>query len=693
MSTFWSSRGSRPWLYDALSVGALVALAVWVFGADAGNLGFYADDVNFLEWLPGRGFTATIEAARAYVPGRELHILWQQLLFLLCGGGPGDLVRLHVAQALLDGSVCGLLFALLRLISLPALAAFAGSVLFLFYPNHGETHFWLSSAAMNIVSTGLLVGYLASVVVALRVDPADRAGHPRLAARSLEGALFVCALFTYDQVVFVAVAAAALRCAVEIARVGWRRWAALASAAFYALVTLAYLLHKEGAGASYGPFLSADSLRRLGANGAAALSLTFGGGLRGAAKASLTASGTEAWEGTLLVVGIVCLGVLVVLVRATAGASQSGPEGADTGARAGRVRLGIALLAAVAGYTLSYLPACLWFISSRHNYLPSVFVCAGAAIVMAWLVLEAGAAGRRVQVVALLVVSLAVAGAAAVGAACGAAEKSAWSDNYRLRSAFYVELGRAGLFQGKKALVLQGFPGYYRGTTFFAYEGADGEAVWYLVPETHGTLVQLAVNASPGVNGMFVHTEQARFGGVNIRYFPAAEVLRVKFVGIDHRRIRWAEARGALADRWRLGLSDGTQNYDRPAPVGEALLASLAFSQDGSGGLRLTKGPELRGAVPAKGEAVGCLLSLDDAGSDASREFSPFVEQQEPHGPNYLVVPLLERRAPAGDGSRQEVEAMTIPLGRPVAAVEVGCYRFGPDPPILLGRRIVPVAR
>lgn len=679
--------------YEALCAFALLALSLWVLGPGSAGLGFYADDVNFLEWLPGRGIAATIDAARTYVPGRELHILWQQLLFVLCGSGPDDLPRLHLVQSALDGAVCGTLFALLRLIPLPTIAAFAGSLLFLFYPNHGETHFWLSSAPMNIVSTGLLTGYIACVVVALRGGADGMGGYPTRVVLAAEPALFVCAIFTYDQGLFVALAAAAVRCVVGFARCGWKNRAVLLSSAFYVVVSLAYLLHKTGAEATSGPFLSMDSLRRLRGNGATAMSLTFGAGLRDGVRLTLTRSDTDVWLGTMVAVGVVCLGVFVVLIRAIVDKGQRPSGSADSRTRTERLRLGTALIAAAAGYALSYLPACLWHIAPRHHYLPTLFVCAGAAILLAWLILELAALRRIVRIAVLLTVCTAVAGAAAVGAACGASEKSVWSDNYRLRSAFYLELGRAGLLNGKKALSLDGFPGYYHGSTFFAYESVNGGALHYLLPETRVALQQFALNAFPGTSGAFLHTEQARFGGVNIRYFPAAEVLQVKFVAIDGRRIRWVTTEPSVGDRWRVGFSTGSPSQEEPAPMNATLLSLLAFSQDRNGSLSFTRGSQLRGAVPPRGEAVACLLSFADAGADANREFVPFVEQKEPHGPNYLVLPLLERRDPADRGPAGELEGITIPVERSIAAVKVGCYRCSSGPPTLLGERVVPVTR
>lgn len=93
-----------------MAFGATVA----VFASGSGRLGFYSDDSGLVTTLPHEGLRATIQAARDYVPGRNLHIIWQRLLFLVGGSRPGDLGTLHVLQSVLDGITVVLFFALLR---------------------------------------------------------------------------------------------------------------------------------------------------------------------------------------------------------------------------------------------------------------------------------------------------------------------------------------------------------------------------------------------------------------------------------------------------------------------------------------------------------------------------------------------------------------------------------------------------
>ena len=75
----------------------------------------------------------------------------------------------------------------------------AGAALFAFYPNHGETHFWLSSGPMNILSTSFVLAYaLLAIAQARRLQtPGDLLRTWRLGLP--EFLCFACAMFTYDQ--------------------------------------------------------------------------------------------------------------------------------------------------------------------------------------------------------------------------------------------------------------------------------------------------------------------------------------------------------------------------------------------------------------------------------------------------------------------------------------------------------------
>ena len=160
----------------------IAALVLWaatflIFAAGAGRLGFYYDDGPAMATLPQSDLRGLASHLLNYVPGRNLHVLWQYLFLKLTT----NLTILHLVQSALDGLVVVVFFFLLRHLKIPAPAALLAAALFSFWPTHGETHFWLYAVPQNLLST------LFVLLFALTVNPV----------------FFLAALFTYDQTVFV----------------------------------------------------------------------------------------------------------------------------------------------------------------------------------------------------------------------------------------------------------------------------------------------------------------------------------------------------------------------------------------------------------------------------------------------------------------------------------------------------------
>jgi hypothetical protein len=166
---------------DRLAAAVLGATVLLIFAAGAGRLGFYYDDAPALADLRNYGGPRLLRAVVEYVPGRNLHVVWQYLFVKISP----SLTVLHLVQSALDGLVVAVFYFLLRRLSVPAPAAVLAAALFGFWPTHGETHFWLYAVPQNILST------LFVLLFALASRPL---------ARSV---CFLAALFTYDQTVFV----------------------------------------------------------------------------------------------------------------------------------------------------------------------------------------------------------------------------------------------------------------------------------------------------------------------------------------------------------------------------------------------------------------------------------------------------------------------------------------------------------
>ncbi len=326
---------------DRLAAAALWAATFLIFGAGAPRLGFYYDDSPALATLPRADLRGLSAAIWNYVPGRNLHVLWQYLFLKISS----SLTVLHLAQSGLDATVAAVYYALLRRLDLPAPAALSAAALFAFWPTHGETHFWLYAVPQNIVST------LWVLVFALTGDPVS----------------FLAALFTYDQTVFVLLAIAAVRA------FGRRRLTDalyLAPVAFFAWLKI---VHAPGRG----PELRPDALAMLAANVPATISITIGRQWFGHAAAMLGKAAPADWLLAALAAG----GLAYVALRLPAGAAPRG-----------RTRL------ALAGFVAAYLPIWLWHMSQRHHYLPSAALFLAVAAMLARLSARAAAAALAVPV-------------------------------------------------------------------------------------------------------------------------------------------------------------------------------------------------------------------------------------------------------------------------------------------------------
>jgi hypothetical protein len=298
---------------DRLAVLVLWTATFAIFASGAGRLGFYYDDGPALASLPQSSLRELVSNVRDYVPGRNLHVVWQYLFLKLSP----DWAVLHVLQSALDALVAVVFYMLLRRLELPAPASVLAAALFAFWPQHGETHFWLYAVPQNLVST------LAVLLFALSSHPV----------------FFLAALFTYDQTVFVLLTLAALR---------RRRWwfLYLIPAALFAWLKI---VHAPGRG----PELRSDALHMLLANIPGTVAATL-------RPPSFNAVTSFDW----LLAALVTLAVALVALRFPH--SPAPP----------RFPL---VPAAFVLYVAAYLPIWLWHMSQRHHYLPSAALFAALA--------------------------------------------------------------------------------------------------------------------------------------------------------------------------------------------------------------------------------------------------------------------------------------------------------------------------
>lgn len=382
--------------WDAL---LLLALGLALFGWLAPQAGLHLDDHGFWHCFEYYSPRQLFDFFVQYVPGRNLYILYFYALHRLAGGSPA---LMHVFGLVLDLLNPVLLLILARRMGASPGAALASAGLFLTWPNHGETHWWTSAIMMNLFSTTLT---LCAVLAA---------GETRLspAARLCVGvALYAAALFDYDQVYLLWILILAFA-RLRDPGIGAHRLTA-AAAVFVALDALHLAARLFAPFSSGGRPMPRGGLVLLSLKHAVVQSLAplrrppaledFPGGVAAAVAIGLLLGGCWAW-------------------RCARRWQPVGPQ-AD------------AALAAfgAAWWACSYAPNMLWYISPRHNYLPS----AGLALMAA--ALASRLSGRESARTPL---ALAGAGLFALFTLAAWSDGLAWSESSRLQDRFAAEAAR-----------------------------------------------------------------------------------------------------------------------------------------------------------------------------------------------------------------------------------------------------------
>ena len=119
----------------------LCASVILVFGFGAPHLGFYYEDSGFMTSLTSASLSQLWALfAHGSVPGRNLYVVWQALLYKLVGNPAQHLMALHVIQSVIDSVIVAVFFVVLRRLGASAAASFIAAGIFAFWPTHGETH-------------------------------------------------------------------------------------------------------------------------------------------------------------------------------------------------------------------------------------------------------------------------------------------------------------------------------------------------------------------------------------------------------------------------------------------------------------------------------------------------------------------------------------------------------------------------
>lgn len=359
--------------------------------------GLYLDDYSFLRMLEGVSPGELWIAFLRYVPGRNLHIPFFYALLELTGR---SVLAMHLAGLAFDALNAALLFLLIRRLTGLGSAALAGAAIFAVAPNHGETHFWITLIPQCQIPVALT---LAAFLLA--------AGSGLLSAC----AVYAIALFTYDQVFFLwpLLLAVAWSRDPSPRRVRYAAAAAALLALNAAHLALRYLSPYASGGR---PLIRwSDFLHRC-RDAAVAV---------GKGVLPWPTSSHAHWTWSLPII-VLSLAAAVWLLRAVRAEARREPGALAAWTKGSGWR--IAAVGGAAWTILSYFPNLFWYLSSRHNLLPS----AGWSLSLAAAGAYAVSRDRRAAAVLPWLAGLFFAAAAV----SNVHEGTQWVDSRRLRDVF-----------------------------------------------------------------------------------------------------------------------------------------------------------------------------------------------------------------------------------------------------------------
>ena len=599
--------------FDWWCAAALVGCGLWLFGGGSHLLGFYADDAGFMTDFQSMSLRHAFWEATNYVPGRNLHILWQYLIFAVTGGPSlGSLPAQHWLQALLTSINAALLFRLLRRLSLQVVPSVAAAWLFLLGPTHGEAHFWLSAFPMNLFSTFFVLCLALSSVATAR---AALGGGKTDAVRwlAVDCVIFVAGAFTYDQAVPVLAAIAVS----TVFTVFWRRrdlaLPAFSLAAFVCAV-LALLAVWKAHALNGTPGFSSVNMAHISKAFHESLDLVWGRAFRSIAFKWPRRYSTPAIraEAAWFSAAILCLGLLSVWRDVRTQTSASGPS---------LKRLLLLLFGAVLFFLLAYFPVYLWFIAPRHTYLPSIGVAGAVGIVAAALL-------------SVLRRHLGPLCAAALGlaAVCGVSrvtyflaqsvliDKESWIVSYQARKHLYEDLGHDEKFLSASLFVFESVPLLSPfGSAMLGFQNSTEPSLMTSGATRVRLLRPFSLRAP---TGDFIYVELYEWGKDAFVHIPRDEVYRVRYESLDREKMRFVLAETTPAPSL-VTVERVEDAAAEPAAEKEARL-----TRTGPGTLELSLPPT---PIPAGSVLAAIPLVGDHPGADP-------LTSKMPDGRQYMNI-------------------------------------------------------
>jgi hypothetical protein len=474
----------------------LSACVLLIFGIGASNLGFYFEDSGFITVLTSADLLKFWDMfTNGSVPGRNLYVVWQVLLYKLVGTPASHMVTLHLIQSLIDSVIVSVFFVALRRVGASPASSFAAAGLFAFWPIHGETHYWTPGTPYNLSTLFLLLFMLTSIRI---VQPP----HPRLWLWIVDALLFAFALFTYDQLVILIGLCLLLRISILICRSRRRSFAVFAEHAFHLSIYGLYFFQKINTSTGHGPSLSAESWVRFWPNAHQILLYNFGDSWLQTVKPLYdSATASDMWLSALAAMVVMAISV------ATLKASRVVPN-----------RSLLLLAEGAIFFVLAYIPVMLWHLAPRHNFLPSIglFACVAALLDLFFFRTKLSALGAS----PIIATGIAVFFFAAVGRG----ESHYWEKSFAAKKQLYADLTKD--IKDVEILVLQGFP-------------VQSGPAWVITPHDANFGPKLVyadipsfqagdICSSPAHEGIFLNT-WTRFYEQSFSYHASNNILIVRF--------------------------------------------------------------------------------------------------------------------------------------------------------------------
>lgn len=401
-------------------VAALLGLLPFAFTVPF--CGLYLDDYSFLRMLEGASRPDLWIAFTHYVPGRNLHIPFFYAIIELTRSSTA---AMHWIGLAFDALNAALLFVLVRRLTGLRSVALASAAAFAAAPNHGETHFWITSIPQCQIPVALIL-----TAFLLASSPGGL-----LAAC----AVYAVALFTYDQVFFLWPLLLA---------VAWhgddapkiRRYAAAATA--LGALNAAHLAARYLSPYAFGgrPLIRVSDFFHRSLDMARAI---------GSGVFPWPTSSHLDWAWSVPV-AVLSAGAAAWLVRETRALAR----GEDRALAAWTNGPGwlVAAAGGAAWTMLAYFPNLFWYLSPRHNLLPSIGWTLSLSSAGAYAASRGGRTARALPWLAGLFFAVAV--------VSDVHEGTQWIDSRRLRDSFESAVLR--LTPPVDSVFVSGAPRYLR---------------------------------------------------------------------------------------------------------------------------------------------------------------------------------------------------------------------------------------